>query len=96
MSPFTRGEQRGVRPTHPEGQVSLDTGLEVGEYWGDVSTTTHQSLRLGFINIQSFPTSLMHHKNGCLIQLVNDNHLNALGLGEVNTYWPSLSSAQQI
>ena len=38
----------------------------------------------------------MHHKNGYLRQLVNDNHLNALGLAEVNTYLPSLSTAQQI
>jgi len=96
MSPSTRGEQYGVRPTHPEGQVSLDTGLEAEEHWGDDPTASHKSLRLGFININSFPTSLMHHKNGCLRQLVNDNHLNALGLAEVNTYWPSLSTAQQI
>ena len=38
----------------------------------------------------------MHHKNGCLRQLVNDNHLNGLGLAEVNTYWLLLAPAQQI
>ena len=28
--------------------------------------------------------------------MVNDNHLNGLGLAEVNTHWPLLSPAQQI
>ena len=96
MNPMTRGEQRGVRPTHPEGTVSIDTGRDSVDHWGDDSTVKHQSLRLGFINIQSFPSNLMHHKNGCLRQLVNDNHINGLGLAEVNTYWPLLAPAQQI
>ena len=94
MNPTTRGEQSGVRPTHPEGIVSIDTGQETEDHWGDDSTVKHQSLRLGFINIQSFPSNLMHHKNGCLRQMVNDNHLNGLGLAEVNTYWLLLAPAQ--
>ena len=28
--------------------------------------------------------------------MVNDNHLNGLGLAELNTYWPLLSTAQKI
>ena len=38
----------------------------------------------------------MHHKNGCIHQLVNDNHISGLGLAEFNTYWPLLSTAKQI
>lgn len=96
MNPFTRGEQCGARPTHSEGQILEDTGLEIEDRWGDDPTVKYQSLRLGFINIQTFPTNIMYHKNGCLIQLVNGNHLNGLGLAEVNTYWPLLSTTQQI
>ena len=62
MNPATQGEQSGVRPTHPEGIVSIDTGQETEDHWGDDSTVKHQSLRLGFVNIQSFPSNLMHHK----------------------------------
>ena len=95
MSLTTRGEQSSVRPNHPEGSVSIDTGQETEDHWGDDSTVKRQSLRLGFINIQ-FSSNLMHHKNGCLRQLVNDNHLNCLELAEINTYWPLLVPAQQI
>ena len=94
MNPSTRGEQNGVRPTHLEGIVSTDTGHEMVDHWGDDSTVKHQSLRLGFINIQTCPSNILHHKNGCLHQTVNDNHLNGLGLAKVNTYWPLLSTAQ--
>ena len=33
----------------------------------------------------------MHHKNGNIIQLINDNHLNCLGMAEMNIYWHSVS-----
>ena len=38
----------------------------------------------------------MHHKNGSIRQLVNDNHINDLRLAELNTYWSLFSTAQQI
>ena len=96
MSLFTRGEANGVESTHHEGQVPTGTDSDIGEHWGDNPTIAHQSLRLGFINTNTFPASTVHHKNGCLIQLVNDNHLNGLGLVDLNTYWAMLLTEQQL
>ena len=28
--------------------------------------------------------------------MINDHHLNCLGMGEMNTYWPYLSTQQQL
>ena len=41
---------------------------------------------VGCLNIQTLPHHVMHHKNGSIIQLVNDNHINCLGLAETNLY----------
>ena len=96
MSPYTRGESNGARPTHPEGKVPYGTGWEIKDYWGGDSTIEHQSLRFGFLNIQTFPTNVLHHKNGCIVKIVNDNHLNCLGMAEMNIYWPAVSTQQQL
>ena len=51
------------------------------DHWGDVASK-HQVLRVGFLNIQTFPNYLMYHKNDSVIQLVNNNHINCLGLAK--------------
>ena len=62
---------------------------------GDKNCDEH-SLRVGFLNIQTFPTAITHHKNNNIIQLIHEYHLSALGLAETNLYWPSIPHDQQI
>lgn len=95
MSLLIRGESDGGRLTHPEGKTRGGKSLIVADHWGD-KATKHQALRLGFLNIQTFPKHVLHYKNGDIIQLINDNHLNCLGMAEVNLHWPSVSTQQQI
>ena len=95
MSLLTRGESNGGRLTHPEGMTLEGKSLGAEDHWGD-EPAQHQALRLGFLNIQTFPKHVMHHKNGDIIQLINENKLNCIGLAETNLYWPSASTQQQI
>ena len=95
MSLFTRGEKNCVRPTHPEGKINDCSGPEVADHWGDLPTE-HQALRVGLLNIRTFPSTVMHHKNKSIFQMINDHHLDCLGMTEINTYWPSLSTQQQL
>ena len=67
----------------------------MSDHWGDTATQ-HHALQLGFLNIQTFPKHVLHHKNGDIIQVINDSHLNCLGMAEVNLYWPMVSTQQQI
>lgn len=76
MSPYTRGETIVVRPSHPEGKVLNCTGIEVVDHWGDDVTTEYQALILGYLNIQTFLTNVLHDRNGCIIKMTNDNHMN--------------------
>ena len=79
MSLGTRGESNDDRHAYPEGQIPNGKGQLVNDHWGD-QPTNHQELRIAFLNIQTFPNSVTHHKNGCIIQLMNDNHIDCLGL----------------
>ena len=95
MSLFTQGESNGVRPTHPEREVPNNTGFEVEDHRGD-GAAEYQALRVCFINVQIFPTNVLHHKNGSIIKLINNNHVHCLGMTEMNIYWPSISTQQQL
>ena len=95
MSLLARGESNSRRITHPEGKTRGGKSLSVSDHWGDTATQ-HHALRLGFLNIQTFPKHVLHHKNGDIIQVINDNHLNCLGMAEVNLHWPMVSTQQQI
>ena len=96
MSLLTRGESNGDRLTHPEGMTRGDKSRSDTDHWGDQVEQHHEALRLGFLNIQTFPKHVLHHKNGDIIQLINDNKLNCLGMAETNLHWPSTSTQQQI
>ena len=74
MSLFIRGESIDDRPTHSEGIIQDDNSQLVTDHWRD-TVTKHQSLRVRFLNIQNFPQNVMYHKNGDVVQLVNDNNL---------------------
>ena len=63
--------------------------------WGDQNNASH-SLRIGFLNIQTFPQLPGHHKNSNIRNLIHDYHLSVLGLAEMNLYWPSLPYDQQL
>ena len=95
MSLLARGESNGGRLTHPEGMTRGGKSLGAEDYWGD-EPAQHHALRLGFLNIQTFPKHVLHQKNGDIIQLINENKLNCIGLAETNLYWPSASTQQQI
>ena len=70
-------------------------GLGGENHWGDFSGK-HQDLRLSYLNIQKFPSNVTDHKNGSIIQMMNDNHIDFLGMSEMNKYWPSYSTPYQI
>ena len=91
----TRGESKSGISTHPKGHRHNDKENSSNDEWGDVNSSDH-SLRIGFINIQTFPSHISHHKNNNLIQLFYDYHLSVLGLAETNLYWPALPYDQQI
>ena len=94
MSHFSWSDSNGCKLTHPEGQLWTDKMLK-DDRWGDV-VSTHQALRLGFLNVHTFPNYVLHHKNGNIIQLIDENHINCLGLGKMNTCWPLVSTQLQI
>ena len=75
MSLRTQVESNGIRPNHPEGDVHNSTGLDMTDYWGDISTE-HQALQVRFFNVQIFPNNVLHHRNGSIIKLINDRHIN--------------------
>ena len=95
MSLLTRGESKRVRPTHPEGKIPEGIGLGGDSHWGDYHGK-HKELRMGYMNIGTFPSDVTNHKNGSIRQLMNDNHIDCLGMSEMNTYWPAHSTQQQI
>ena len=70
-------------------------GLGGENYWGGFSGE-HQDLRLSYLNIETFPSDVTHHKNGSIIQMMNGNHIDCLEISEMSTYWPSHSTQQQI
>ena len=92
---LTRGESKRVRPTHPEGKIPEGIGLGGDSHWGDYHGK-HKELRMGYMNIGTFPSDVTNHKNGSIRQLMNDNHIDCLGMSEMNTYWPAHSTQQQI
>jgi len=95
MTRLARGESKCVRSTHPEGNVQECTGLGGENYWGDYHGE-HNELRIGYLNIQKFPSDVTHHKNGSIIQLMNGNHIDCLGMSEMSIYCPSHSNQQQM
>ena len=95
MIATTWGESMSENSAHPKGNMENDKGIYCNDEWGDKNCNEH-SLCVGFINIQTFPTSIKHHKNSNMIQLIHDYHLSVLGLAETNLYWPSIPHDQQI
>ena len=95
MSPITWSKETNDAPTYSRGPIQNDKGNNNFDIWGDENCENH-SLRVGFINIQTFPTSIHHHKNNNIRNLFHDYNLSILGLAEVNLYWPALSYEQQI
>ena len=87
MIQLARGESNSIRPTHTEGNVQECTGLGGENHWGDYHGK-HNELRIGYLNIQTFPSDVTHHTNGSIIQLMNKNHIDFLGMSEMNTYLP--------
>ena len=90
-----RGESTSGIFTHPKGSLRNDKEKNCNEEWGNHNFNSH-SLRVGFINIQTFPTHIGHHKNNNIIKLFHDYHLSVLGLAEINLFWPSLPHDQQM
>lgn len=60
------GELNNDRPDHPESNIPSGKGQTVVNHWGDQSTD-HQALRIGFLNIQTLPNHVLHHKMGVLL-----------------------------
>lgn len=92
---LTRGEPNGVRPIHHVAPVQVCSALTMEDTWGD-RNATHQALRMSFLNVQSFPRDVTHPKNDCIIQLINNNFIDCLGMVELNNYWPTHSNSQHI
>lgn len=88
MSILPRCEPSGVRPTYPEGTIQECLGGE--SHWGNFHSN-YYDLMLWFINIQTFLSDVAHHKNGGIVQMMNDNYIDCLGMSEMNTYWPAHS-----
>ena len=66
------------------------------EIFGDPLNYKYSSdLRLGFINIHSFPRS-RSDKLESFKTSVDENMIDVLGLVETNTYWPKVSSVDNI
>lgn len=82
MIMLAQGGSNGVRSTHPTGD------LDGEDHWGDLSNK-HQALRVEFLSIQTFLSDVMRHKNGDIVQMMNDNHISCLGLAKMNTFWSS-------
>jgi len=61
MTRLAQDEYNGVRPTHPEGNVQECTGLSGENHWGDYHGE-HDELRIGYLNIQTFPSDMTPHK----------------------------------
>ena len=95
MSSNTWSKSMNGMSTYSRGSIRQTTDDDKFDFWGDKNCDNH-SLRVGFINIQTFPTSIHHHKNNNIRNLFHDYKLSILGLSEVNLHWPALSHDQQL
>ena len=95
MSPKIRSESKNDKSSHFGNQTKTKMDNCNSDIWGDENCNNH-SLRVGFINIQSFPANLQHHKNNNIRNLIHDYKLSVLGLAEVNLFWPALTHEQQL
>lgn len=85
---LTRGEPFGVT-------VQECSTLTREDDWGGLPAK-HQKLHMVFINIQSFPSYVVHQKNDSIICMINANYIDCLGMAEMKNYWPAHSNSQQI
>ena len=61
-----RGKSKDSVSTYPEGPWQNDKDNRLFEEWGDSNSTSY-SLRIGFLNIQSFPSDTSHYKNSNIL-----------------------------
>ena len=57
-------------------------------FWGnDPSYKPSRTLRIGFLNINTFPTTPLHSKNTLLRTHITDHKIDIMCLEELNTQW---------
>ena len=95
MIPNTRSKSKNGASAYSNGIKRTDKDIINSDFWGDPNCDNH-SLRIGFINIQTFPSLIGHYKNSSIRNLIHDYHLSILGLAEMNLYWPALTHEQQL
>ena len=95
MSSSSQSKIMNDTSAYSKGQTQINTDTSDFDIWGDENCESH-SLRVGFINIQTFPANLQHHKNNNIRNLIHDYKLSILGLAEINLYWPALTHDQQM
>ena len=95
MNLGTWGDSNGDSSDHPEGNITNGKDQMEADHWKD-RIIDHQELCISLLNIQTFPNYVLHHKNGCIIQLMNDNKINFLGMTKMNTYLSVLSTQHQL
>ena len=95
MSQRNRGESMSAWLTHPEGTERKDKSPTDSMEWGDSNSGKH-SLRIGFLNVNSFPMHGSNDKNVSLCQMAKEYSLQLLGMVEMNIYWPKIQNTQQL
>ena len=89
-----RNKSTSGRLTCSEGPTRNGNSL-TDKGWGDINQKDH-GLRIGFMNVNSFPMDSKQLKNSSIIQLYKQYHLHLLGMAEMNIYWPKLTHSQQL
>ena len=77
MSKPSWGKEISGNSSYPKGYMKENKENNCNDEWGDRNCSDH-SLRVGFINIQTFPTSIHHHKNNNIRNLFHDYKLSAV------------------
>ena len=93
----SRSPEPGSSSGRSEKQIEgRETGRETGWVWGDtISEKGKDITRIGFLNINGFPTQMQDTKHIQLRQYVTGRDFDVIGMAEVNRCWANANLSLQ-